>query len=100
MNTNREIYQKKMNAKLDQLNAQIDNYVAQFNETKADIGLKVKERLDELTNQQETVKQKFEEIKSSGEDAWMDLQSGLDEAVDDLEQAYQQAVARVSEITQ
>lgn len=99
MKTKREIYQEKMQAKLDQINAKIDAYSAQFDETRTDIELTVKERLDNLLNLQKNAKQKFEEIKSSGEDVWMELQSGLEDAVDDLESSYKQAVSKVNEVT-
>jgi len=100
MENKREIYQKKMKTKLDQINAQIDSYVAQFEETKADIELSVREQIDELIDQQNTVEQKFEKFKSSGQDAWLELRSGLDDAIDELEMSYNQAVEQMAETTQ
>jgi len=100
MKTKREIYQKKMKTKLDQINAQIDGYLAQFEETEADIELSVREQIDELIDQQNTVKQKFEEIKSSGQDAWDDVRSGLEDAIEELEMSYNKVVNKMAEVTQ
>ncbi|NIW80250.1 MAG: coiled coil domain-containing protein [Calditrichae bacterium] len=100
METKKEIYQQKMEAKLDQLNAQIDTYIAKFDENKADAKMEIQETIDELTNQQKSVERKLNQMKSSGKDAWMEMRSGLDDAVDQLENSYNQAVEKMSQVAQ
>lgn len=100
METKKEIYQHKAKAKMDQVNAKIDTYLAKLKETKADTKLEIKNQLDDLTNQRETVERKFEEMRNAGQDAWSDMRSGLDDAIQELETSYNQAVETMAETTQ
>ncbi|MEJ2486083.1 MAG: hypothetical protein P8Y68_10140 [Anaerolineales bacterium] len=100
METKKEIYQHKVEAKIDQVNAKIDSYLAKFDETKADTKLEIKNQLDDLTNQRETVERKFEEMRNAGQDAWSDMRSGLDDAIEELETSYNKAVEKMAEVTQ
>lgn len=100
METKKEIYQQKVEAKIDQVNAKIDSYLAKFDETKADTKMEIKNQLDDLTNQRETVERKFEEMRNAGQDAWSNMRSGLDDAIEELEASYQQAVDKMAEATQ
>lgn len=99
MNTKKEIYRQKAQAKFDQMNAQIEELLARFNETKADAKLKIKDQFEDLTGQQETVEQKIEQIKDSGEEAWQDMSSGLDNAFDELENSFKQATRKLENIS-
>jgi hypothetical protein len=100
METKKEIYQQKVEAKIEQVNAQIDSYLSKIDETKADTKLEIKNQLDDLTNQRKTVERKFEEIRNAGQDAWSDMRSGLDDAIDELEASFKQAVDKMAEATQ
>lgn len=99
MNTKKEIYRQKAQAKFDQMNAQIEELLARFNETKADAKLKIKDQFEDLTDQQETVEQKIEQIKDFGEEAWQDMSSGLDNAFDELEDSFKQATRKLENIS-
>lgn len=99
METKKEIYRQKAQARFDQMNAQIEDLIARFNETKADAKLKIKNQFEDLTNQQETVEQKIEQVKNAGEDAWQDMRSGIDNAFDELENSYNQATRKLENIS-
>lgn len=98
METKKEIYREKAKAKLEQLNAQIDGLMAKFDETKADTKLQFKDQFDELTNRQDTVERKYEQMKNAGEDAWQDMRSGLDDALDNLEESFNQASEKFEKV--
>ena len=95
METNKEIYKEKVQAKYEQMNAQIDELLAKFNETKADAKLNVKNQFEDLTDRRETVGKKIEQIKDSGEEAWQDMRSGLDNAFDELEDSFKEAAKKL-----
>ncbi len=99
METNKEIYRQKAQARLDRMNAQIDELLARFNETKADAKLTVKNQFEDLTDQQETVEIKIEQLKDAGGDAWDDMTSGLDSAFDELESSFNQATSKLENIS-
>jgi hypothetical protein len=98
METKKEIYREKAKAKLEQLNTQINGLMAKFDETKADTKLQIKDQFDELTNRQDTVERKYEQMKKAGEDAWQDMRSGLDDALDDLEESFIQASEKIEKV--
>jgi hypothetical protein len=100
METKKEIYRQKAQARFDQMNAQIQELLARFNETKAEAKLKINNQFEDLTNQQETVEQKMEQVKDAGEDAWEDMRSGLDTAMNELETSFNEAAHKLEQITQ
>ena len=57
METKKEIYQQKMEAKLDQLNAQIDTYIAKFDENKADAKMEIQETIDNTDQSHQALKE-------------------------------------------
>lgn len=99
MDTKMEIYQEKAQARYDQYSAKIENLLARFNETKADTKLKIKNQFEDLTHQQESVADKLDQMKNAGEDAWQEMRSGIDSALDDLEKTYQQTTEKLEQAT-
>jgi phage shock protein A len=91
METKKEIYQQKAQARIDQMEAKINELRARFNEAKADAKMKVSNQFEDLTSRQETVENKIDQMKDAGEDAWKDMRSGLDTAMDELESSFNEA---------
>lgn len=99
MNTKMEIYKEKAQARYDQYNAKIDELLARFNESKADTKMKIKNQFEDLTNQRETVAEKLDEMKDTGEAAWEEMRSGIDSAMSELENTYQDTVKKLDNIS-
>lgn len=91
MEKKREIYREKAEARFEQMNARIEELLAKFNAAKADARLKINNQFEDLTERRETVIQKMKQLNNAGEDAWQDMRSGLDKALDDLEHSFNQA---------
>lgn len=97
MDTKMEIYQEKAQARYDQYNAKIESLLARFNESKADTKLKIKNQFEDLTNQQHMVEEKLDQMKNAGEDAWEEMRSGIDSALDHLGDTFQQATEKLEQ---
>ncbi|MEJ2757122.1 MAG: hypothetical protein P8046_01450 [Anaerolineales bacterium] len=94
-----EMYKEKAQARYDQYSAKIDELLAKFNETKADTKLKFENQFEDLTNQRQTVADKLDQMKDMGEDAWEEMRSGMDSALDDLEKSYQKTTEKLEQAT-
>jgi len=76
--SSRDEYVRKMQAKLEQWNAEIDTLTAKAGEVKADVRNEYNEQIESLKSKQAAARQKIEEVQQAGEGAWGDLKSGIE----------------------
>jgi uncharacterized coiled-coil DUF342 family protein len=76
--SNRDEYVRKMQAKLDELNADIDKLAAKAGEVSANLKSEYNEEMAALKVKQAAARQKLEAMQKSGESAWQDLKAGID----------------------
>lgn len=92
--SNRDEYVRKMQAKLDEWNSEIDKLTARANEVKADVKNDYYEQIATLKIKQTTARQKIEELQHAGENAWEDVKSGIDLALTAMGEALDSARSR------
>lgn len=90
----KEIYEQKLQAQLDEWNAEIEKLNAKADGAKADTQLEYRKKMEELRAMQEAAAYKLAELKNSGDDAWEDLKAGMDNAWDSLGNAVKSAASR------
>lgn len=93
MNT-RDEYIRKMHAKLDELNAEIDALAAKAGEVTADVMKEYHEQIDTVKMKQTVARQKMEELQNAGGSAWEDMKSGIDLAWSAINEALDSARSR------
>lgn len=93
MNTKDE-YIRKMHAKLDELNAEIDALSAKAGGVTADVMKEYHEQIETLKAKQVVSRQKMEELHNAGGNAWEDLKSGIDLAWNAMNEALDSARSR------
>jgi hypothetical protein len=76
-------YVGKMESKLAELGAKIDELTIKAGEAKDQAAIKV----EELKRRKEEATRKFQQLQSSSGDAWQEFKLGLDKAVEDMKQA-------------
>ncbi|MBI5117514.1 hypothetical protein HZA56_13645 [Candidatus Poribacteria bacterium] len=81
----KEEYQKKAGAKLQEFDARIKELKAKAEKTSAETKVKLDKQIEELQKKQKTAREKLEELKSSGEEAWAALKREMDTALADIE---------------
>lgn len=80
-------YQEKMEARLHEWQAKIDVLKSKAQKVKADQKIKYQEEIDKLQAQQQKMRKKLDELKSSSDSAWKELKVGVEMAWKDLESA-------------
>jgi hypothetical protein len=91
----KQAYQKKLKAQLDQWAVEIDRLKAKAEDLEADVQLDYNRRVAELVAMREAAGERLDELSKAGDDAWDDLKSGVDEAWTELEKAFIKAKSRL-----
>ncbi len=94
MSENRDVFVKKMQAKLDEWNAEIDKLEAQSRQKEVEFQEDLQKRIEELKTKRQSTRKKLEELQSAGGSAWQDLKAGVEEAASALGQALDSARTR------
>jgi chromosome segregation ATPase len=76
--SSRDEYVRKMQAKLAELNADIDKLAAKAGEVSAELKSEYNQEMADLKKKQAAARQKLEAMQKSGECAWQDLKAGID----------------------
>jgi hypothetical protein len=92
--TDKEMYQRKLQARLDEINAEIDKFHAMAEKAGAEARLQYYEKLDELKDLQLKAIDHMAEFKASSDEAWEDLKTGMESAWNSLEDAVKTAISR------
>lgn len=87
----REIYKEKVQAKLDELDARIEVLKSQMKGEAADAKLALKNQVDVLENKREDLQSYMRKLRENAEDAWGEIQVGLDRSLDDVKHALERA---------
>jgi chromosome segregation ATPase len=90
----RKSYEEKLEAELNEWSAKIDVLKAKAAKTKSDAEINFAEEIEKLEAGKESAKVKLQQLRDAGDDAWVDLKSGIDKAWSDLGSAISQAASR------
>jgi len=85
---------RKMHAKLDQWNADIDALSAKADQTEASARAEYHKQLDVLRSKRDQARGKLSEVESASEGAWQDLKAGVELAWESVSEAVRSASAR------
>lgn len=90
----KEAYQKKLQAELDEWNAEIEQLKAKADKTEAESQLEYYKKIEELRTMQDEARSKLTELEQASDKAWEDVKAGLDSAWDSLRNAMRSARER------
>jgi len=90
----KEAYEQKLQARLDEWKAEIDKLKAKADGGEADARLRYEKEIDNLQKKQAEAREKLEELRKAGDDAWEDLKAGMENVWSSLEDAIGKATAR------
>jgi predicted nucleic acid-binding Zn-ribbon protein len=94
----KEDFVRKMHAKLDQWNAEIDALSARANQAadqaEEDARAEYQKQLEALRSKRDHARSKLNELESASEGAWHDLKAGVELAWESVSEAVRSATAR------
>lgn len=94
MKDKRKAYEKKLDAQLNELNAQIELLKAKADKAKVEAKIDYYKALEAIQHKQKEAKTKLQELKSAGDDAWDDIKTGAEKAWAEVKSAYHAASSR------
>ena len=91
--SDKDALEKKIQAKLDEADAEIHKLQARAREQDADKALRqqIEERRAELEKHQAALKSKLDALRSKSESSWKEIEHGAQQAWDDLSSALKRA---------
>jgi flagellar biosynthesis chaperone FliJ len=90
----KDLYQQKMQAQLDDWMAKVGILKARASKASADVQLEMNRQIKTLETLIEEGKSKLSELAKSGEDAWKSLKGGVESAWATMKSAVRDAAAR------
>lgn len=84
-------YQKKLQAKLDEWQADIDKMMAKAKQASADSQIKYEKQIEELRARRDEMAEQLEKLQKSQSAAWLDMKAGAEKAWDDMNTAMRKA---------
>ena len=94
MAEDKNVYEQKYQAKLDEWNAEIDKLAAKARQADADARIEYEKQIQTLRDYRRDAEQRLNELRKSGEDAWRDVREGAEKAGDEMERALKKALVR------
>jgi len=88
----REAYKQKADARLEEWENQIESLKIKARAADADAKIVYHDKLEELQSQKKAVETRLSELSQSGEKAWEEIASGIDNALMDLDRSTQNAI--------
>jgi hypothetical protein len=90
----KELYQQKMQARLDEWTAEVDKLKAKGSGASADVQLDMNKQIRVLEGRIEDGKAKLSELTEASEDAWESIKEGVESAWGSLRSAATDAAAK------
>jgi outer membrane murein-binding lipoprotein Lpp len=94
MSENKEAYVEKLQAKMDEWNAEIKKLEAKARQAEADSKINYEKEVEELRAKRRDLEEKMSQVRESGEGAWKDLKTGIESAWQSLDTAIKSAASR------
>ena len=80
----RDEFVRKMHSNLDQFNNKINALVAKTEQTEEQLSNEYHQQILILKNKHDEIHKKLHHIEESGENAWEDMQAGVELALEDI----------------
>lgn len=90
----KEAYRKKLNAQIEEWNAQINLLSAKIKNKGADANLSAATQLEKLKKKKDEVTQKLKELDASTGEAWKEIQKTADKVLEELKSGVTAALSK------
>jgi septal ring factor EnvC (AmiA/AmiB activator) len=87
----KELYQQKKQAQLDEWKAEVDKFKAKASEASADAQMELNKQIEALEGKIMEGKAKLAEIAAAADDAWESIKGGMESAWNSMKSAFSEA---------
>ena len=94
MKDKRKAYEEKLDAQLEEWNAQIALLKARADKARAEAKIEYYKTIEALQYKQDEARAKLDELKTAGDEAWEDLKTGAEKAWAEVKSAFRDAIAK------
>jgi len=94
MNDKRKAFEEKLDAQLEEWNAQIALLKARADKARAEAKIDYYKTIETLQQQKDGAMAKLEELRTAGDEAWEDLKTGAEKAWDEVKTSFQNAMSK------
>ena len=94
MKNKRKAYEEKLDAQLEEWNAQIALLKAKAAKARAEAKIDYNKTIEALQRRQDEVRTKLHELKASGDEAWEDIKVGVEKAWAEVKAAFRDATSK------
>lgn len=94
MNDKRKAYEEKLDAQLEEWNAQIALLKARADKATAEAQIEYYKTIEALQHRQDEAGAKLHELKTTSDEVWEDLKTGSEKAWDEVKTAFHDAVSK------
>jgi len=94
MKDSRKAYEERIDAQLEEWNAQIALLKARADKAKAEAKIEYYKTIEALQHRQDEARAKLHELKTAGDEAWEDLKTGAEKAWAEIKTAFHEATAK------
>ena len=94
MKDKRKAYEEKLDAQLEEWNAQIALLKAKAAKARVEAKIDYNKTIDALQRRQDEARAKLHELKASGDEAWEDLKTGAEKAWAEVKDAFHDAISK------
>ena len=94
MKDKRKAYEEKLDAQLEEWNAQIALLKGKAANAKSDAKIDYNKTIDALEHKKDEAKNKLQELKTAGDEAWEDVKAGAEKAWAEVKTAYHDAASK------
>jgi hypothetical protein len=94
MTDKRKAYEEKLDAQINELNAQLALLKAKADKAKAEAKIEYYTTIEALQHKRDIAKAKLHELKASGDDAWEVVKAGAEKAWAEVKTAYHDAASK------
>jgi len=94
MTDKRKAFEEKLDAQINEWNAQLALIKAKAAKAKADAKVEYYTTIEALQLKRDTARAKLHELKASGDDAWEDLKTGAEKVWDEIKSAFHAAAEK------
>jgi len=94
MKDKRKVYEEKIDAQLEEWNAQIALFRARADMAKSETMIEYYKTIEALQHRQDEARAKLDKLKKAGDESWEDLKTGTEKAWAEVKTAFHDAASK------